>query len=207
LSDEAQVAAIVGLYQSERADNMSIGSAVMAVIGGAIAYVGLTSLAGAPNQVFGNASILPFLPLPLWALVIYQSVLIGISMLRASSIRILEERLVEAAGLAASVRSIVGLAGTECVTNITDKGGRWGHRLPMLTTNGFVAVSAIAYTCLCMRHGYADLGRVRFWVLVLVYAALLGLTTLSWWTNIDLSKERERLRGAADTAGPFTDLR
>jgi hypothetical protein len=72
LPDETQVAAVAGLYQAERADNMTIGSAVMAVIGGAIAYVGLTSLAGAPNQVFGGVSVLPFLPFPLWALVIYQ---------------------------------------------------------------------------------------------------------------------------------------
>jgi hypothetical protein len=197
LSDEARVSALAALYQSERADNMTAGSAVMAVIGGAIAYVGLTALAGAPDQVLGGVNILPFLPFPLWALVVYQSILVGIAMLRSTSIRFLEDSLSGKAGLPESIKPIIGLNGTECVTNVTDTGARWGHRLSMLTINGFVAGSAVAYTLLCMRHGYAGLGWVRFWVLVLIYTSLLGLTTLSWWTSIDLSKERERQRRKA----------
>lgn len=194
LSDEVRVSALAALYQSERADNMAAGSAVMAVIGGAIAYVGLTALAGAPDQVLGGVSILPFLPFPLWALVVYQSILIGIAMLRSTSIRFLEDSLSEKADLPETIRPIIGLNGTECVTNITDKSARWGHRISMLTINGFVAVSAIAYTLLCMRHGYQDLGRVWFWCLILIYTAFLGLTTLSWWTSVNLSKKREQLR-------------
>ena len=42
-NDETRVAALIGLYQSDRADSMTTANGAMAAIAGGIAYVGLTN--------------------------------------------------------------------------------------------------------------------------------------------------------------------
>jgi hypothetical protein len=195
VTSDSRTAVIVALYQSDRSDNANTGNAAMAVVGGAITYVGLTSLFGAGGQSVGGVRLLPFLPIPLWALIIFYSILIGVSVLRSSSIRLLEDLLVKEANLPGEA-DMLGLTGTECVTNVSAPNGRWEHRVSVVTFNVIALGSALAYTVFCLVRGHGEIGPVVLIVLILVYAVLVALTLLCWRATFRVARDRENRRTA-----------
>ena len=122
----------------------------------------------------------------------------GVSMVRSSSIRLLEAILVREAGLS-NLSDFIGIAGTERITNVSEASARWPHRLSVIAVNSLVLLFVATYTLTCLVRSYASAGIGLLVALAIVYLALFALIGASWLASFQLMRASERSRKVVST--------
>ena len=136
-----EIAALTPIYTADRADN-SAGE-VFAILGVGAAYV--TATLAFSSQIFRSIGWLgPFLPLPLWIMVAYQSLLTGVAMVRSLSIRAIEGKLLESTDFSEQQSRAIGLQSSERVVNVSD--ASFIHKAISFATYGGIVLMICAYT-------------------------------------------------------------
>jgi hypothetical protein len=182
------VAALAALYQGEKTDASYVFNTAMVMMGVAVAY-----LVGAIPFV-GNLSHGPIgwlfvllLPIPLWLVVAFHSLITLNAMSHGISVRIIEDKLFLLSGLREEVdRELVGSAAGDEIMDITKS--TWAHKLTTLVVYAGVGSLVVGFTAYALHAAYGALrdtapglprGRVVTMAAV-TYSLLLVMVFLSW---------------------------
>ena len=165
-----EIAALTPIYTADRADN-SAGE-VFAILGVGAAYV--TATLAFSSQIFRSIGWLgPFLPLPLWIMVAYQSLLTGVAMVRSLSIRAIEGKLLESTDFSEQQSQAIGLQSSERVINVSD--ASFIHKAISFATYGGIVLMICAYTLfvILMDPHLTNIWRIIAYASYTIFAALV----------------------------------
>jgi hypothetical protein len=179
------VTALAALYQGEKTDASYVFNTAMAMMGIAVAY-----LVGAIPFV-GNLShgpipwlFLLLLPIPLWLIVAFHSLITLNAMSHGISVRIIEDALFEASELRVR-RELVGSAAGDKIMDITQ--AKFAHKLTSVFVYGGVAFLVMGFTAYAV---YSANGIVKNDVVLVharvteiaiaTYLLLAVIVALSW---------------------------
>jgi hypothetical protein len=177
-----EIAALAPIYTADRADN-SAGE-VFTILGAGAAYI--TATLAFSGQIFRSIGLLgPFLPLPLWIMVAYQSLLTGAAMVRSLSIRAIESKLLNSTDFSKLQAQAIGLQSSERVLNVND--ASFVHKVISFATYGGIVLMVCAYTVFVIS---TDPDIANTWRIVAYtgYAFLAILVVASHCDNIRLYK-------------------
>lgn len=164
-----ELAALAPIYTADRADN-SAGE-VFAILGAGAAYI--TATLAFSGQIFRSIGWLgPFLPLPLWIMAAYQSLLTGVAMVRSLSIRAIESKLLNSTNFSEQQARAIGLQSSERVINVND--ASLIHKAASFATYGGIMLMICAYTVFII---LADPDITNAWRIV-AYAGYVFLAIL-----------------------------
>ena len=107
---------ITTLYLADRADGSAIYQVNMALLAGISTYGALVVAAISTSAV--SPWVRAFVGVPLWGLLCYQCMLLGLSTVRVNSINILEEKLLSRTGLGDVEKGQIGSDAGDWVSNI-----------------------------------------------------------------------------------------
>ncbi|MCR6482891.1 hypothetical protein M8542_08675 [Amycolatopsis sp. OK19-0408] len=183
--DDSSTAALVAIYQAERADSTSNMNFSLGLVAAEAAYLVGTSAFWDKLALLGG--LMALLPFPLICLVAFQSVLLAASATKAISITCLEKRLKDLADLSdkSSGGHSVGFAASERIFNIS--GATRNGNLPIaaatLITYGGAGSIIVLYTAVVTLKSFNYL---HAWAILPTagYLALLTVITLSWLSGL-----------------------
>ena len=110
----SRVGALAALYASERQDGVNGLTAMLAVLAAAATYIAAVLAFG---RSISQPSFWLIAPLPVWAAMSVQLMILGLGAVRAKSIFILEGQLVQCAGLSRQEHADIGYVASEQVMN------------------------------------------------------------------------------------------
>jgi hypothetical protein len=194
---DESVSALSSLYQSEKADASSIFNVAMTMMGVAAAYlVGALSIADKYGTTAIPWFVVPFLPIPLWLVAAFHSLIALNGMRHGLSVQILEEALFRRSGLPAVDRELIGSKTGDRIMDI--QRSAIPHKIATVFTYGGVAISIIAYTVFGVVSSWAHFTAVWRGAEIALYTLAAVIVASSW---------RAGLRSiAADTAKWRTTL-
>lgn len=184
------VEALSSLYQADRSDNSTNLSASLALLGANIAYAGVT-LAFSDQFSKLNDTLVVLLPIPLWIVAAFHSLIVSAGMLRAVSIQVLERELIRRAKIPDDVKIVVGYQAPEGVMNI--KPAAWVHKLAIVLANGGSGLIAIPYTVYILFSREIE-GMLRGGALF-VYVFVALITALSWTEGLKRYQRNAKIAG------------
>jgi hypothetical protein len=197
----AALTALAALYQGEKTDASYIFNTAMALMGLAVAYLvfaipSVRSLSTGPYACI----FLLLLPVPLWIVVAFHSLITLNAMSHGVSVRIIEDELFDASELP-TCRTLVGPEGRELVGSAAgDKIMDIGKSQPIhklvtwfvylgvgLLVLGFTwyAVFSAAETIKHVKHWPNVTPKQILWVASIIYSLMLLMVARSW--NVGLS--------------------
>lgn len=137
------VPALAAIYQADRAENASTLGVVLAMLGAGIGY--LTATLAFSAEIFaGIGWVAVFIPVPLWVIAAYHSLLAVTAMVRSLSVRRLEAELVRATAVAPAERVAIGMTAAERILNVTD--AAVPHRVATGIAYGGIGLLVVGYT-------------------------------------------------------------
>lgn len=180
--DGRETAALTALYQAERTDNSGIMNTSLALIGAGTAYLAGTLALWEKFSVFGGWIAL--LPLPLWCVTAFHSLLLASSVVKAQSIILLEEdlkSLVHSGNMQRNAR-LVGYVATEQVMNLKRAWRIKAHRpfaVSTIITYGGVGLIIVIYTIAVVIKSGAYIGA---WAIApgVAYLLLTAAVAAAW---------------------------
>jgi hypothetical protein len=182
--DNDRIAALSALYQGEKTDASYVFNTAMVMMGVAVAYlVGAIPFVG--NLSHGPSAwlFLLLLPIPLWLIVAFHSLMTLNAMSHGISVRIIENALFEASGLPVGERDLVGSAAGDKIMDITQS--KAVHAVTTVVVYVGVACLVIGFTVYAL---YSAKGVVKddvVWVLAIVgYSLLVIMVALSWIVGV-----------------------
>lgn len=184
----ATVMALSALYQAERQDSARIMSTVLALIVGALTYLGIAALLLNDVRLPGGAWAAAFLAFPLWVAAAFHVLLVGNALVRSGSIEVIERRLVDFAGLYAD-RGRLGSRAEQQVMNVDEQ----PTVLKIQTFICYVGVGIviISFSVACITVAAKKAG----WVSAPVFSAgaayllLLAAAMAAWIHVLEFAKE------------------
>lgn len=185
-SVSTEIAALTPIYAADRADN-SAGE-VFAILGAGAAYI--TATLAFSGQIFRSIGLLgPFLPLPLWIMAAYQSLLTGVAIVRSLSIRAVEIKLLSGTNFSVQQARVIGLQSSERVINVND--ASLIHKAVSFATYGGIMLMICAYTVFVI---LTDPNITVAWRIITYagYALLAILVILSHRENFKLYKNSSK---------------
>ncbi|MET7945775.1 hypothetical protein [Micromonospora sp. NPDC005324] len=184
-SDE--VAALGSLYEAERTDGAASQSTVLALLAAGVAYISASSTFS--EDIFarlGWAAV--FVPIPVWIIAAFQSLIVVTAMIRSLSVRALEYKLFRHTSFTPEESEGMGLRALERVMNLGDEKGKWPHKLANVFSYAATLILAIGYTIYLVSQapGLPVCARVAVFAF---YALVLGLVLASWRSGGKLYEE------------------
>jgi hypothetical protein len=181
----AALTALAALYQGEKTDASSIFYTAMALMGVAVAYlVGAVPFIGTLQHVsFGWIFVL-LLPMPLWLVIAFHSLITLNAMSHGISVKIIEDELFDASELQVE-RELVGSAAGDKIMDITQakpihrlttRFVYFGVGLLVLLFTGYAVYSANEV----MKHSAVLVPTAVICLASVVYVLLLVLVARSW---------------------------
>jgi hypothetical protein len=177
-TDQERIAALIGLYQAERADVATMQNVNVAVVSLTIAYAGATAALITSERFEGISPwLIAFLPLPLWMVAVFLTLYSAAAARRSQSALKLEYLLKQIARLD-DARAV----GLECIINVQDiRKGSAFVRVALFITFGGEYLLACAYSGLMLlRAAQAD-DLPALWVVPLaLYVGLAGMVVAAF---------------------------
>jgi hypothetical protein len=187
------VSAVSALYQGEKADQAGTFNVSMAMMGIAAAYA-LAVIVGADK--FGKGSfpwiVVIALPIPLWFIAAFHSLLTLNAMMHGVSVQILEDRLFRETGLPLEARNYVGSKGADRIMDI-----RKAHRVHKFTTYfvyGGVAFAVVFFTIYLVFISWSHSTNLVRVVAAVGYIAAAMIVGLSWFYGLEVVRGAENER-------------
>jgi hypothetical protein len=179
------VTALAALYQGEKTDAAYVFNTAMVMMGAAVVYLVGTI------QFVGNFSHGPFgwlfvllLPVPLWLVVEFHSLITLNAMSHGISVRIIEDALFEASELRVK-RDLVGSAAGDKIMDITQANAV--HKLTTVVVYGGVFSLVVGFTAYALYSANGALnGHVALYrelvveIAIGTYSLLVIMVLLSW---------------------------
>lgn len=186
-----EIAVLLAIYQADRADNASTLSSAFALIGIGAAYVtGTVAFFGSIVHTL-PAAVVACLPLPLWLMASYVTIMLASAIVRTRSIVTIEARLLRHVHIAPEYP-----IGSTAANMITDpRKSHWALGVVSVISQGGTLLLVAAYSLYVL---VLD-GRLAWWRVPPSAAYLaLGVTlVLSWRASLVLS-ERVGVRSEGD---------
>lgn len=178
---------LAALYQSERQDVAAFDSLVLALIGGYLAYLGVAALVLNNSKVPASSWVPLVLSVPSWAAVSYYMNLSAQNLVRAKSVRIVEDAVTARIGMGLAQRREIGAYAIQRVSRF----GRQAFvlRLQAIIANFSVALVAFAFAayCLMITASRAGFRSPEFVISIVLYALLFIVTIAAWGYLLKLS--------------------
>ena len=188
------IPALAALYGGEKTDASAVLNMAIAMMALALAYlVGampfVEGLGHAPNAKLS----LVMLPIPLWLVIAFHSLMTLNAMSHGMSVRIIEDALFKASELRVK-RDLVGSAAGDKIMDITQ--AKFIHKITTLVVYGGVGLLVIVFTAYALYSAHRVvkddiiLPRARV-VLVasIIYSLLLIIVSLSWRVGMGMIKQ------------------
>lgn len=194
------VPALSALYQGEKTDASYIFNTAMAMMGFAVAYlVGATPFVEkVGNGPYGWAFLL-LLPMPLWLIATFHSLITLSAMSHGISVRIIENALFAASELRVD-RDLVGSAAGDKIMDITQS--KAAHKIATFVVYGGVTVLIIGFTAYTLYYAW-NVMLVRAPVVeiaIALYSILAVIVALSWLVGLrsigSVGRDRPLARGS-----------
>ncbi|MFI5776599.1 hypothetical protein [Nocardia sp. NPDC051570] len=178
-----EVAALTSLYDAERADQQTHMNVALALIAGAVTYLGV--VVGQFHDLRQSYLFAVLIPFPLWMVAAFHVLLIATIVTRNKSIRILELRLFAATRLAAAGVTVDEI-GRERARKVTDfRVQPWQLKFQTLMTYGGIGLTLVCFTSYCLWNAQNARGwTVPVIVSVPCYLVLTALLALAWCTAV-----------------------
>ncbi|MGH3671540.1 MAG: hypothetical protein ACRDSH_13035 [Pseudonocardiaceae bacterium] len=171
--------ALVGLYQVDRADKATLMNAGLAIMGAAAAYsVGTIAFADKFGVVV-SWGIVALLPIPLWIISAYQSLLACASAMRITSSIYLGNELYRRTGLPAKDAKIVGVYTSEQIMDF--RAASAIHKLTIILSFGGVNAVIMGYTVYILLRTSTKLGPA-IWFFAAFYL-IFSIVVLASWSS------------------------
>jgi len=196
------ISALAALYQGEKTDAAVIFNTAMAMMGVAVAYlVGAIPFVRKISDGPIPGPFLLLLPIPLWLIVAFHSLITLNAMSHGISVKIIEDALFRASGLGAKVkRDMVGSAAGDKIMDITQ--AKIAHKLTTLFVYGGVALLVCLFTGYSLYSAKGSVPSRVIWVATAVYLLILLMVGTSWIVGIRMiSKGRDEIP-AEEKRGP-----
>jgi hypothetical protein len=193
--DNQAVTALAALYQGEKTDASYVFNTAMVMMGVAVAYlVGAIPFVGNFNQGQFDWLFLLLLPIPLWLIAAFHSLMTLNAMSHGISVRIIENELFEATGLRVKVkRNLVGSAAGDRIMDITQ--AKAVHILTTVVVYGGVAFLVIGFTAYALYSAkrivtlpHAPVVEIA----IATYSLLAIMVALSWIVGFRMINEGRR---------------
>jgi hypothetical protein len=141
---EDAITALAALYQGEKTDASYVFNTAMAMMGVAVAYiVGAISVIDRFSSGTAGCLFLLLLPLPLWLVAAFHSLMTLTAMSHGISVRVIEDALFKKSELEVE-RDLVGSAACDKIMDITR--AKAAHVLTTLVVYGGIAFLVIGFT-------------------------------------------------------------
>jgi hypothetical protein len=205
------VPALAGLYQGEKTDATGIFNTAMAMMGVAVAYlIGAIPFVSKISEGPIPWVFLILLPMPLWIVIAFHSLITLNAMSHGVSVRIIENALFESSGLRGKVkRNLVGSAAGDKIMDITQ--AKTVHKLTTVFVYGGVAVLVLLFTAYALYSamGLIEKGDIRFlqagvvWTAAVMYILVAIMVLRSWIVGLSMINEgRGEIPDYGEDAGP-----
>ncbi|WP_162625253.1 hypothetical protein [Mycolicibacterium llatzerense] len=146
--DPDRAVALAALYQAERQDLTGILTQSIALVSVTLTYMAvIAALVSSGNFKLGPV-IIGWLGLPVWMLIAFHSLILALIFAHGQSVRILEFRLIDLAGIS-NYRGAIGAAAGTAVTDIDillRNPRRWGLAGSTVVAYGGFFGIAVAFT-------------------------------------------------------------
>jgi hypothetical protein len=171
------IPAIAAVYSATRADNGTLLNVTLALLGAGAAYL-VGTLAFVDK--FGTSIswfLVAALPVPLWIIAIFHSILTVSAMTNSLALRAFERELMQASFADRGTIKGLGYANADRIMNI--RIARWPHRVATAVVYGGVGATIILYTIYLILLSRSRIG-LWTWAFVALYLALLVIAIASW---------------------------
>ena len=192
------VAALAALYQGEKTDASYVFNTAMAMMGIAVLYLlsAIPFVGTLGHGQFGWLFLL-LLPIPLWLIVAFHSLMTLNAMSHGISVRIIEEALFETSELRVK-RDLVGSAAGDKIMDITKS--KAAHKLITYFVYGGVGLMVIGFTIFALYSANAiiitdfSLFHISvFWIATGIYLLILIMVAISWKVGLRIIDEADAL--------------
>lgn len=184
-NDNDPVSALAALYQGEKTDASYVFNTAMAMMGIAVAYlVGAIQFMDKISQGPIAWLFLLLLPIPVWLIAAFHSLMTLNAMSHGISVRIIEQALFDASELRVE-RDLVGSAAGDKIMDITKS--KVAHKLITVVVYGGVAFLVIGFTAYTLYSANmiikndTTLVQARvIWIAIAIYSLLVIMVAFSW---------------------------
>jgi hypothetical protein len=195
--DNDRVTALAALYQGEKTDASYVFNTAMAMMGVAVAYIvgTITFVVNTNNELYYGLFLL-LLPIPLWLVAAYHSLMTLNAMSHGISVRIIEDALFDESELRVK-RDLVGSAAGDKIMDITQ--AKAVHILTTVIVYGGVAILVVGYTIYALHSAKVIISNtpaLLYWRDVKVvaiakstYSLLAIMVMASWLVGFKMIKE------------------
>ncbi len=211
--DHGSIQALAALYQGEKTDASYVFNTAMAMMGIAVAYlVGATPFTINPNHGPNTWLFLLLLPIPLWIVAAYHSLITLNAMSHGVSVRIIEDELFVSSGLGRKVeREMVGSAAGDKIMDITQE--RLPHKIITIIVYGGVGFLVIGFTIYSILAAHDEIIKrpinthpYVIYIAATTYSLLLTSVIISWATGLQMiNKGRNSIKSDVIKTGNEND--
>ena len=185
---DESVSALGAMYQAEKTDGTGIFNVAMALMGLGVAYlVGAISTA----DKYGSASLpwsaVLLLPIPLWLIAAFNSLMTLNSMSHGVSVQILEDALFTQTKLHHKLRPLVGSRAGDRVMDI--QRSKITHKIATIFVYGGVGASVVLYTSGVIYQAWHHVPRWISVCAILGYSLAVLIVFTSWVGGFRLLQE------------------
>ena len=196
-----RITALAALYQGEKTDASYLFNTAMAMMGIAVSYVvGAIAFLGNPSRGPMPWLFLLLLPIPLWLIVAFHSLMTLNAMSHGISVRIIEDALFDASELGVD-RGLVGSAAGDKIMDITQE--KIVHKVTTFVVYFGVAGLVIGFTIYALYSAQGIVKNDIVWILAIgVYSLLLIMVAASWIVGVRMiNKGRREIPDPAKSSG------
>lgn len=196
-----RIAALSALYQGEKTDASYLFNTAMAMMGIAVSYVvGAIAFLGNPGRGPMPWLLLLLVPIPLWLIVAFHSLMTLNAMSHGISVRIIEDALFDASELRVD-RSLVGSAAGDKIMDITQE--KAVHKVTTFVVYAGVAFLVIGFTVYALHSARGIVMDDLIWILAIGgYSLLLIMVAASWIVGVRMiNKGRSEVPKPAKSSG------
>jgi len=186
-----RIAALAALYQGEKTDASYLFNTAMAMMGIAVSYVvGAIAFLGTPSRGPMPWLFLLLLPIPLWLIVAFHSLMTLNAMSHGISVRIIEDALFDASELRVD-RCLVGSAAGDKIMDITQE--KVIHKVTTVVVYAGVAGLVIGFTVYALYSAQGIVKNDLVWILAIgAYSLLLIVVAASWIVGVRMINKGRR---------------
>jgi hypothetical protein len=184
------VNALSALYQAEKTDATGVFNTAMAMMGIGGAYLAaMMTLADKFGDGSLNWFIVLLIPLPLWLIAAFHSLMTFNAMSHGVSVRIIEDALFRESGLQVE-RDLVGSAAGDKIMDITKSG--LTHRITTIVVYFGVAALVVGFTIFVLYLAWDKVSVCASVVAIVGYALLLIVVMSSWFKGMRMIADANR---------------
>lgn len=198
LSENDPIAALAALYQGEKTDASYVFNTAMAMMGIAVAYlVGALQFIDKISQGPMAWLFLLLLPIPVWLIVAFHSLITLNAMTHGISVRLIEDALFDVSKLRVE-RELVGSAAGDKIMDISKS--KMPHKMITAFVYGGVALLVVGFTAYALNSANENImtnphlvHAQVMWIALAIYFLVVVMVALSWFVGFKSLNEASAL--------------